>query len=69
MTDIPIKLDWVHPEVFLLLIKAIYLYNQKKISKRELAEFACDIEIDNLNRPSGKQDQYISVYGGVSNFY
>ena len=35
---------------------------------RELAEFACDIEINKLKRPSGKQDQYISVYGGISEF-
>ena len=38
------------------------------ISKRELAEKACDIEINKLKLPSGKQDQYISAYGGISEF-
>ncbi len=70
LTDIPTKTGLGSSGSFsTALIKAIYLYNQKKIGKRELAEFACDIEINNLNRPSGKQDQYISVYGGVSEFH
>ena len=38
------------------------------INKRDLAEKACDIEINKLKQPSGKQDQYISVYGGISEF-
>ena len=38
------------------------------IGRRELAEKACDIEINKLKQPSGKQDQYISVYGGLSEF-
>ena len=38
------------------------------IGRRELAEKACDIEINKLNLPSGKQDQYISVYGGITEF-
>ena len=42
------------------------MFNQKKIGKRDL-EKACDIEIK-LKQPSGKQDQYISVYGGISEF-
>ena len=43
-------------------------YNQKMIGRRELAELACDIEINKLKQPTGKQDQYISVYGGISEF-
>ena len=34
-----------------------------------LAEKACNIEINKLKEPSGKQDQYISSYGGVNCFY
>jgi D-glycero-alpha-D-manno-heptose-7-phosphate kinase len=30
-----------------------------------LAEEACDIEINKLNEPVGKQDQYIASYGGI----
>ena len=50
------------------LIKAIYFDQKKIISGWKLAEKACKIEIDKLKEPSGKQDQYISSYGGVNCF-
>lgn len=50
------------------LIRAIYELKEKKISKTDLAEKSCDIEINNLKRPVGKQDQYISSFGGIKNF-
>lgn len=50
------------------LIKALYEYNCKFINGRDLAEIACDIEINKLDQPSGKQDQYISVFGGITKF-
>ena len=34
----------------------------------ELAEQACQIEIDILKEPVGKQDQYIAAYGGITCF-
>ena len=34
----------------------------------ELAELACQIEIDRLGEPIGKQDQYIASYGGLTCF-
>ena len=34
----------------------------------ELAEQACQIEIDVLKEPVGKQDQYIAAYGGITCF-
>ena len=69
LTDIPAKTGLGSSGSFsTALIKAINLFNQKKISKRELAEKACEIEIKKLKQPSGKQDQYISVYGGISEF-
>jgi D-glycero-alpha-D-manno-heptose-7-phosphate kinase len=34
----------------------------------ELAEQACDIEINRLREPIGKQDQYIAAYGGITCF-
>ena len=50
------------------LIKAIYFDQRKIISGKKLAEKACKIEIDKLKEPSGKQDQYISSFGGVNCF-
>jgi D-glycero-alpha-D-manno-heptose-7-phosphate kinase len=34
----------------------------------ELARLACEIEIDKLKEPIGKQDQYIAAYGGITCF-
>ena len=36
--------------------------------KKELAEMACEIEINKLKNPVGKQDQYISAFGGIKLF-
>ena len=51
------------------LIKALYSYNNKQIQPEVLAEKACDIELNKLNEPIGKQDQYISAFGGINCFY
>jgi D-glycero-alpha-D-manno-heptose-7-phosphate kinase len=50
------------------LIKALYYQEKKIISPKILAEKACYIEMKKLNDPVGKQDQYISAYGGVTCF-
>ena len=50
------------------LIKGLYAIKQKHISQKELAEAACEIEIDILSEPIGKQDQYIASYGGIKTF-
>ena len=50
------------------LMKCMYLFNNQKISKYQLAEDACDIEINKLKEPVGKQDQYIASYGGLKVF-
>lgn len=34
-----------------------------------MAELACDIEINRLKEPVGKQDQYIAAFGGVTCFH
>lgn len=35
------------------------------VSKKELAEIACKVEIDRCGEPIGKQDQYASAIGGL----
>lgn len=50
------------------LLHALYSYKGKFVSKEKLAAKACEIEIDRLKNPIGKQDQYAAAYGGL-NFY
>jgi D-glycero-alpha-D-manno-heptose-7-phosphate kinase len=50
------------------LLKAVHSYYRKTIHSNELAELACLIELEKLNEPIGKQDQYIAAYGGISEF-
>ena len=47
------------------LLQALYTYQGKIIPARTLAEQACQIEIDRLKRPIGKQDQYIAAIGNL----
>src|SRR5439155_22356078 len=48
------------------LLKALYRFRNMVLSQGELAEKACHIEIDRLNEPVGKQDQYAAAFGGVN---
>ena len=48
------------------LLKALYTHRHRLIMPSELAKLACEIEIDRLHQPVGKQDQYISAYGGIT---
>jgi D-glycero-alpha-D-manno-heptose-7-phosphate kinase len=47
------------------LLRAIYAHNREHVLAGSLAEEACHIEIDRLQRPSGKQDQYVAAFGGI----
>jgi len=47
------------------LLNALYAYKGEHKSAEELAQQACQIEIDILGKPIGKQDQYIAAYGGL----
>lgn len=46
------------------LLNALYAFQGILRSPEELAAEACEIEIDLVGKPIGKQDQYIAAYGG-----
>ena len=50
------------------LVKALYCYNKQMLHTEEIAKLACDIEINKLGEPIGKQDQYIAAFGGITCF-
>ena len=48
------------------LLRAIAEFLGKPMSPPEIAELACDIEIDRCGEPIGKQDQYAAAVGGMN---
>jgi D-glycero-alpha-D-manno-heptose-7-phosphate kinase len=48
------------------LLNAFYHYLGIQVTSEQIAREACEIEIDICKKPIGKQDQYISSYGGVN---
>jgi len=47
------------------LLNALYAFKGYRASPKKLAEEAFEIEVERLGEPIGKQDQYISAYGGL----
>jgi D-glycero-alpha-D-manno-heptose-7-phosphate kinase len=50
------------------LLKALHAHKKNLVHPRELAEQACEIELERLGEPIGKQDQYIAAFGGLTCF-
>lgn len=50
------------------VLHALYAYHGELVTAEKLAREACEIEIDVLGKPIGKQDQYIAAYGGLRCF-
>ncbi len=50
------------------LLKALHTHNNNLVHPAELAAQACEIELNRLKEPIGKQDQYIAAYGGITCF-
>ena len=50
------------------LVKALNLFLHRSIAPKDIAELAISIESGILEEPTGKQDQYIAAFGGISQF-
>ena len=50
------------------VVKALEEASGREISPSELAEAACEIELGDLGRTVGKQDQYAAAHGGANAF-
>lgn len=67
MADIPAGTGLGSSSTFTTaLLKGLHAMNGDIVSTRTLAEEACEIEMNRLKQPIGKQDQYIAAYGGIT---
>lgn len=48
------------------LLNALHTMNRDYVSLTDLAEEACRLEIDLLEKPIGKQDQYMAAFAGLT---
>ena len=48
------------------LLNGLHTMKREYVSLHELAEEACDLEINRLGKPIGKQDQYMAAFGGLT---
>jgi D-glycero-alpha-D-manno-heptose-7-phosphate kinase len=46
----------------------LHAHEKNLVPPYDLAAQACEVEIDRLGEPIGKQDQYIAAYGGLTCF-
>jgi D-glycero-alpha-D-manno-heptose-7-phosphate kinase len=69
MADVPANSGLGSSSTFSVsLLNALHAYRREYVSTEQLARGACNVEIDVLKEPIGKQDQYIAAYGGVTAF-
>jgi len=67
MADIPAGTGLGSSSSFTVgLLHTVNAYIGKLVSKQKLAEIACEIEIERLKSPIGKQDQYAAAMGGLN---
>lgn len=67
MADIPAGTGLGSSGAFLVaLLTALHAYKREAVTPEQIAEEACQIEIDRVGKPVGKQDQYIASIGGIT---
>lgn len=67
MADIPAGTGLGSSSAFTVgLLNALYAFKGVYASAGRLAREACEIEIEDLGEPIGKQDQYAAAYGGLN---
>ncbi|MEA3335518.1 MAG: GHMP kinase [Chloroflexota bacterium] len=52
--------------VTVAIIKALSIASGEHLKKPELAELACEMEIEKMGMPIGRQDQYAAAFGGLN---
>lgn len=55
--------------VAVALVKGLSTLKHISLTKAELASAACEIELERLRMPIGRQDQYASAFGGINAIY
>jgi D-glycero-alpha-D-manno-heptose-7-phosphate kinase len=67
MADVPAGTGLGSSSCYLVgLLNALHTLSRRPMSRQELAEEACHIELDILKKPIGKQDQYLAAFGGIT---
>lgn len=67
MADVPAGTGLGSSSAFTVsLLNVLHAYKHEAVSPEYLASTACDIEINRLGDPIGKQDQYAAAYGGLN---
>jgi D-glycero-alpha-D-manno-heptose-7-phosphate kinase len=67
MADVPAGTGLGSSSCYLVgLLNGLHTLCRRPVSRSELAEEACHIELDRLKKPIGKQDQYLAAFGGFT---
>src|SRR5713101_6216718 len=67
IADIPAGTGLGSSSTYLVgLLNALHVLLQDQASPKKLAAEACHIELEELKKPIGKQDQYMAAFGGLA---
>jgi len=69
LANIPARTGMGSSGSFLIsLLNSLHLYKGSSVPKRQLAEEACEIEIDIMKEHEGKQDKFVCAFGGIRGY-